>query len=1298
MAGPANPFSGIGQRDGSAGSAGRGRGGPSGRSTPYQPKANTATRDPRLRGRGRGASAVRGTRGQGRGAGTGNNVWRKQAEQPADPATVASSPFGQPKKLASSSPAPPALSPSPFAGFGKASPVSFGTPSSFSGAQNGGNVASQRQPFAQPTNGAISATVPVEDAALLSSYTDRYEQLKLDRTKQREKAIREGQMADPNQPTSLQQAITPVGTCTSMCPEFERVERIVQKMVDKSEKYLHPATNTLQNMELKMLKRFRRSAAGYDAQLPSDIRTPQALLQTMNYLIRHVLDGPEPLGLIHKFVWDRTRSIRNDFSVQQVTQEDDVKIAVTCLERIARFHIVSLHLLSSPANEEPFDRHQEREQLNNTMLSLMYYYDDNRGRIPFPNEDEFRAYYILFSIHDQRPDLESRVQKWPVELRSSPRIQMALELFAAASNTWEYQGTLDAKRPNAIAQGFYMRFFNLIDSPGVSYLMACVAEIYFNHMRQTAIRSIWKAYCRYPASQQHKNEEWTVDELTTVLRFDDYDQTIKFCEEQDLQFAENANGDLYLNWGTRPVDSVAFQPSSDHAFSDTYVESKRAGRTLPAIILGLNIKEAANLQMIDSSLLPERVPALPAPQPHPSTNDDSLFVSDDENPSAFRFTSSHEGSSRNSPTSTASLQNAFVNVPPAVISTEPSRPPTFSFASPSPQPQAPEKQAAPFSSLFPNSSSNAFGAPSPLPPTPFTTGTPNLPQSSQSQFGLSATSSSQPLSASPFSNGASAFSLSKPPQQDQSTIDFPSASGNQQASSGAFAATTSPFSFPKPPQQDESNKHVSSTSNAQKASTNSFSSTTSTFNFGQPAQPEQATAALPTGNSQRPIFANIQSPGQEKQQQPPLSSLSSSTPFKFPTSFTPQPSSTSPFSTSVPASASNPVLSSTGQFTPSIFRTGGSKPTFDGLSGSGFSASVPSLTSDNAAAKQPPSLFPKPSEETTKSASPIPLFSAPKETKQPTISFAQPPAAKSDVSPKEKQSLPSGVKASISDKQLDNSTPMQADVPAVSVSEKEPELQLDDLGSPQKPLPAATEPSKNQVSMAPAQPLPEDVTTNDEEPVHRTSWLSALREAADRRRESKPTTSRKRVHEEPEEPSPPQSDNGTKVIKAQKQEAPRVPSRKSMALSSLKPLPKLPILEQIESMTTRKPAAPSKPQEPRSVQVDEDELLLSAARIAAESLRSGPRILDGWSAASYDGRASSFSGRSSASPSYAFSRSQSPQSGQVNGYEISLAPETNLGLGRTMSRTEQRIRMTGAHGLAYKPLDFPPTDRKRKTR
>jgi hypothetical protein len=53
---------------------------------------------------------------------------------------------------------------------------------------------------------------------------------------ERTKAIKDGFLADPEKKTTLDQAITPVGTCTEMCPEFERVERMVQNMVDKSEK------------------------------------------------------------------------------------------------------------------------------------------------------------------------------------------------------------------------------------------------------------------------------------------------------------------------------------------------------------------------------------------------------------------------------------------------------------------------------------------------------------------------------------------------------------------------------------------------------------------------------------------------------------------------------------------------------------------------------------------------------------------------------------------------------------------------------------------------------------------------------------------------------------------------------------------------------------------------------------------------------------------------------------------------------------------------------------------------------
>ena len=94
-------------------------------------------------------------------------------------------------------------------------------------------------------------------------------------------------------------------------------------------------------------------------------------------------------------------------------------MAVDCYERIARFHIMSMHQLCNPENlleGENFDFFQEREQLNNTLLSLMYYYDDNRDTLDFPNEPEFRAYCIIFEIQSQNPDLEDRVQSWPGHL------------------------------------------------------------------------------------------------------------------------------------------------------------------------------------------------------------------------------------------------------------------------------------------------------------------------------------------------------------------------------------------------------------------------------------------------------------------------------------------------------------------------------------------------------------------------------------------------------------------------------------------------------------------------------------------------------------------------------------------------------------------------------------------------------------------------------------------------------------------------------------------------------------------
>lgn len=189
-------------------------------------------------------------------------------------------------------------------------------------------------------------------------------------------------------------------------------------------------------------------------------------------------------------------------------------------------------------------------------------------------------------------------------------------------------------------------------------------------------------------------------------------------------------------------------------------------------------------------------------------------------------------------------------------------------------------------------------------------------------------------------------------------------------------------------------------------------------------------------------------------------------------------------------------------------------------------------------------------------------------------------------------------------------------------------------------------------------------------------------------------TTRKRAYSEQGESALDES-----ILRASKLSKPEMtpPSKPSLALSSIKPLPKLPILEQIESMTKPKPE--KKPEPPKTNQIDEDELLLSAARIAAEKLRRGPSLLDDLALSTYyEPSRPSYSPRSSFSSSIPPSRSVSAHSHtSPSPYNIAYGPE-NTGLGRSMSRTEQRIRMTGAKGLAYKPLDFTPKKDKGKGR
>ncbi|KAF2092636.1 hypothetical protein NA57DRAFT_23593, partial [Rhizodiscina lignyota] len=362
-------------------------------------------------------------------------------------------------------------------------------------------------------------------------------------------AMRRGIVADPDHPRALKDAVKPVGICEDMCPELERVGRIVQRDVWAAEAVRQARTgrgyNKIVADEGRMVKKFRRSAAGSEEQLPSDLRPPKVLQRTVNYLIDEVIDKSD-FAKVQTFVWDRTRAIRNDFSIQQVAKLHDVRIAIDCFERIVRFHILSLHQMARRGiREEDYSHQQDLEQLMKALYSLMRYYTDFKNKYHSANEAEFRAYYIILAIMNHDPLLDDQIHSLPSNLLNDPIIKTALKLYDAASNSLDKKGP-SRKRPKIQEHGQedWARFWQIVDSAQMSYLMSCCAEIIFNNMRRLALRSIWKGFRQ---GRQVNVQDWTTEALLEPLRFDCQEDVHDFCQQHGFRFATASDGTEYLD-------------------------------------------------------------------------------------------------------------------------------------------------------------------------------------------------------------------------------------------------------------------------------------------------------------------------------------------------------------------------------------------------------------------------------------------------------------------------------------------------------------------------------------------------------------------------------------------------------------------------------------------------------------------------------------------------------------------------------------------------------------------------------
>ncbi|KAG0479076.1 hypothetical protein HPP92_013795 [Vanilla planifolia] len=263
---------------------------------------------------------------------------------------------------------------------------------------------------------------------------------------------------------------TLVGTCTDMCPAKERAQRERLRDLAVFERLDGNPGKTSSSLAVK---KFCRTLSSHELR-PSDLRPPEVLQNTLKYLLSLMDSSEGSFEEVHEFVFDRTRSIRQDLSMQNITNEQ----AMQMYEEMTKFHIISHHKLARCCSglDNSSLRYLNMEQLIKCLLSLYEIYDLNR-RLQFisKNEMEFRSFYVLLHLGHKIPLMEQSLSLWFHHL-AFPILRSKEMCFARALMRYFWMGN-------------YKRFFVSVAGEA-SKLQLCLIEPFLNEVRVRAISCI----------------------------------------------------------------------------------------------------------------------------------------------------------------------------------------------------------------------------------------------------------------------------------------------------------------------------------------------------------------------------------------------------------------------------------------------------------------------------------------------------------------------------------------------------------------------------------------------------------------------------------------------------------------------------------------------------------------------------------------------------------------------------------------------------------------------------------------
>jgi hypothetical protein len=185
------------------------------------------------------------------------------------------------------------------------------------------------------------------------------------------------------------------------------------------------------------VKKYMRSAA--DRTFSADeVRTPEAIERTIDYLITQVLDldtAASRIGFlarkyafteIYIFLRDRLRAVRQDLALQGL---GTTRVFIEAHEICIRFLIMADQFCCGQ-ERALFDPKQNNEQLAQSFQPLHHAYEDAReaeeADEPWisPNEPELEAYFLLMCLNDEGEVL-NRLRMLPPDLLHTEPIRFA---------------------------------------------------------------------------------------------------------------------------------------------------------------------------------------------------------------------------------------------------------------------------------------------------------------------------------------------------------------------------------------------------------------------------------------------------------------------------------------------------------------------------------------------------------------------------------------------------------------------------------------------------------------------------------------------------------------------------------------------------------------------------------------------------------------------------------------------------------------------------------------------------------